>query len=335
MRYNHLFLPLRIMTIKSLNENKQTSHECSSVLIDSSIIIVNYNTCDLLSNCLDSILAYANDISLEVIVVDNGSTDKSTHIVKKGYPMVNLVENKENLGFAKANNQGIKICRGRYIILLNSDTLVTSSFRRLLIYMADHPDIGLASPKTLNVEGTIQPSAGRDIKPYHYFLKILNLYNSHLPLLGRDRIRNIDYDTITEVETISGSAMVICREVFETVGMLDENFFFYNEEMDFCRRARKKGWRIFYLPLAEVVHFRAESTKDSAISEVLQIASYKSDLYFFSKYFSKITYAFLKYIYRLTFIGKIVLLSCKMLSKRGNTESCRGKILLRWRMLKI
>ena len=223
--------------------------------MDLSIIIVSFNTKDLLKRCLDSL-----PLSEEVIVVDNASTDGSVEMLEKfqaSHSSFRTIFNKKNLGFAKAVNQGIKEARGTYILLLNSDTVVKpGALLAMINFVQIHPLAGVVGGRLLNSDGTIQgscyhlPGIGRVIKEWW---------------LGKEKISE-KYapkgEEPTEVESVVGGSFLIPREVVDRVGLLDERFFMYFEDLDYCRRVRKAGFKVYYLPKAEFIHEHGASGRN-------------------------------------------------------------------------
>ena len=214
-----------------------------------SIVIVSYNTADLIGNCLDSILLN-DDLGMEIFVVDNASTDRSVALVKKKYPMVHVIANAKNLGFAAANNQVLTMCNGRYIFCLNPDTEVLSdSFKTMLSYMDANPRVGLAGTKIINPDGTLQWSVSYKYPGQKYTTNEL----SELP---------------GNIACVLGASMIARSELIKKIGGFDEDFFLYGEDQDLCLRIRKLGYEIGYIDSATVVHLGGQSEKDSLPSEV-------------------------------------------------------------------
>lgn len=229
-----------------------------------SVIIVSWNVGELLLQAIDSLEAtwQGPREDLEIIVVDNASTDGTPEMLRTSTQEVRLLVNRENRGFAAANNQGLTIARGQYILLLNSDTRVRpQALRRLVAYLETHPDIGLVGPRLLNEDGTIQPSRRR-----FPTLPILFLESTWLEGLLPRKTLALYYvedrpdDMPQDVDWVTGAAMLVRRETVDQVGPLDEGFFMYSEELDWCRRIREAGWRIAYEPAAEVVHYGGKSS---------------------------------------------------------------------------
>ena len=261
------------------------THPSAGSNVDLSIVIVNWNTRDLLVQCLHSIqhdrLAQQR-LTLEVIVVDNGSGDGSVQVVRRQFPEVRVMENLKNAGFARANNQAIAASRGRYILLLNSDTrVIRGALSSLLEFMEDHPDAGGAGARVLNPDGTLQvscfpfPTLSRE---FWYLL--------HLDLVwpyAEYRMARWEQDTARFVDVLLGACLMLRRESLGQVGSLDEDFFMYSEEVDLCYRLHKAGWRLYWVPEAEVVHYGGQSTKQAAEEMFLQL--YRSKVMFFRKHY--------------------------------------------------
>jgi GT2 family glycosyltransferase len=230
--------------------------------MDLSVIIVNWNTRSLLKDCLSSVFSRVGDSNTEVIVVDNGSDDGSTEMVKRDFPDAVLIANDSNRGFAAANNQGLGVAKGRYVLLLNSDTIVHGDvLSRSVKFMDRRPGAGAMGCRVLNADGTIQPSCSR-------FPSLLNLIllTSGLWKLGaggffdRYQMRRWDRCDEREVETISGCYLLVRRDAMHEVGGLDENFFFFGEETDWCRRLRGQGWKVVFAPVGDITHFGGGSS---------------------------------------------------------------------------
>ncbi len=224
-------------------------------MINVSVIIVSFNTKKLLRKCLASIEKIeTGDWRLETIVIDNASFDGSPEMIKKEFSQVKLIANKKNQGFAKANNQGLKIAKGDYLLLLNSDTEVRSGpLQKLGEFAQNRPQVGVVGAKLLNPDGSIQPSVyhfptiWRAIKEYWFGLK--GTYEKYAPMFEKE----------VGVEAVTGAAMLIPRGTIEKIGLLDERYFMYFEDLDYCRRVRRAGFKVFYLPTAEILHHHGQS----------------------------------------------------------------------------
>jgi len=253
-------------------------------MTDLSIIIVNWNTSALLEACLRSIYDHASSLSLEVLVVDNGSSDGSAALVRARFPKVWLIANAENVGFARANNQGIQASRGRYVMLLNSDTEVqTGALDTLVRFLENHPAVAAAGPYLLNSDGSLQPSCHPVLTPEREFWRLAFL-DELLPLATYPMGR-WDAHTPRPVEVIKGACLVIRRAALEQIGLLDERYFIYSEEMDLCLRLARAGWQLYWVPEARVVHHGAASTKQ--VAETMYLELYRSKLQFQAKFFGR------------------------------------------------
>lgn len=230
--------------------------------MDLSVIIVNWNTRELLQKCLASLFRFTANVSYEIFVVDNGSSDDSALMVEKNFPVVKLIASKENLGFAKANNLAIKQSSGRYIFLLNPDTeLLDNALGALVAFMDSKPTAAIAGPKLLFPDGSLQSSVRSLPLLVDQLLILLKLHNflPNLLPIKKYYCANFDYNAMSEVEQVMGAAMIIRREVFDHIGLLDEKFWFIFEEVDFSERALKQGLKIYYYPDAVIIHHKGQS----------------------------------------------------------------------------
>jgi GT2 family glycosyltransferase len=222
--------------------------------MDLSIIIVNKNASQLLRQCLESIYLSGSGLTFEIIVVDNGSTDDSISSCAAHFPEVRIISNDRNLGFAKANNQGLAVAKGRYFLLLNSDTIVLPAALDELVRVADdHAEIGAIGPTLLNLDGTLQKS----------WSKFPTLWSEILGTLIRRRQSIVDEPFAFDVDWIGGACILVRSETVADVGTLDEDYFFYSEEVDWCFRMKKKGWKVWYLSSAKIYHIGGGSSKQS------------------------------------------------------------------------
>ena len=231
-------------------------------LIDVSIIIVNWNTRDILRKCIESV--YTQSRNIELIVIDNASTDRSANMVKKLFPHVFLIENQENKGFAAANNQGINIARGRYVLLLNSDTVVLDNAVAKTVRFADaHLDAAVVACRVLNPDKTLQPTCFMFPSILNMLLSTTYLYKlfPKSKFFGRERMTWWDRRDEREVDVVTGCFMLVRREAIEQVGVMDEQFFMYGEETDWCYRFKQTGWKIMFAPVGEIVHLGGQSSQ--------------------------------------------------------------------------
>jgi O-antigen biosynthesis protein len=253
-----------------------------------SVIIVNYNVRQFLENALASIVRALEGIEGEVIVVDNASDDGSVEMVREKYPAVRVLANSENIGFARANNLAFKEARGEWLLLINPDTVVQEDTLRVMLeFFRSHPETGLAGCKILNPDGSFQLPCRRSFPtPWVAFTKIIGL-SAMFPksrVFGRYNLTYLDPDASYEVDAVSGSFMMVSRTAFEKVGGLDESFFMYGEDLDWCYRIRQAGFSIYYVHETQIVHFKGESTRRSNVNEVQVF--YGAMVLFVEKHFS-------------------------------------------------
>ena len=222
-----------------------------------SIIVVSYNTKPILEKCLLSVFKEGEGVldGFEVVVIDNASSDDSVKMIKKKFPKTKLIVNKNNLGFSKAVNQGLREAKGESILLLNSDTYLTKDCLKKLLSFEKDVGPAVVGTRLLNPDGSIQPSVFKlpTLKRafLEYWLGKKDYFSKYAP----------KGDKPQEVETVVGGVMLIPREVLEKVGMLDERFFMYFEDLDYCRRVKKAGFKIYYFPEAEIIHEHGASGK--------------------------------------------------------------------------
>ncbi len=254
-----------------------------------SVIIVNYNVRQFLENALASIVRALAGLEGEVIVVDNASDDGSVDMVREKFPAVRVIANRENVGFACANNMALRDARGSYLLLINPDTIVQEdTFHVMLDFFRAHPHAGLAGCKILNPDGSFQLPCRRSFPtPWVAFTKVFGL-SAMFPgsrLFGRYNLTYLDPDASYEVDAVSGSFMMISREAFDKIGGLDEAFFMYGEDLDWCFRVRQAGFSVHYVHSTQIVHFKGESTRRSNIDEVRVF--YRAMELFVEKHFSR------------------------------------------------
>ena len=294
--------------------------------LDLSIIIVSFNTRDVLLDCLESVYAKTEGISYEIIVVDNASSDESPGSVAERFPDIHLISNDVNRGFSTANNQGICESTGRWVALLNPDTrLIENSFQKIARYLQKHSEFSILGPGIVNKSGQQSPTRLWEDTPLDAAWKILGLYNpsNELQRMGGMQAK--------EVLVISGCCFVIRRELFEEIGLLDENYFLYNEEDDFCRRARQYGKRICFFPETWIQHLHGKSTHQPEHREKVIVETYKSNLYFYSKYYSCGWNFILRSLYKVTFLAGLIRSAFRHLTgsaRQGADDSLRLKLKL-------
>jgi GT2 family glycosyltransferase len=236
--------------------------------IDISIIIVNWNARELLKECINSIYENMNQEFFEVIVVDNNSSDGSADMIKEVFGSKDnliFIINSENKGFAGANNQGLVIARGRVILLLNPDTLIIGDvINSVYKCLCEDSSLGIAGCKVLNVDGTLQLACRRMVPtPKDAFFKLIGISKmfKNRENFSRYNLTFIPEDEFCDVDSVSGAFLMIKREVINTIGLLDEDFFMYGEEMDWCLRAKKAGYKVRYCPVGSIIHYKGESSR--------------------------------------------------------------------------
>jgi GT2 family glycosyltransferase len=253
-----------------------------------SVVIVNYNVEYFLDQCLSSVKIAMENIDGEVIVVDNNSIDGSNNMVKNKYPDVNLIANKKNVGFSVANNQGIKRSKGEYILLLNPDTVVEhNTFEKVISFMEGHPDAGALGVKMVDGSGNFLPESKRGLPtPSTAFYKMFGL-SSLFPRskrFARYHLGHLDNDQIHKVEILPGAFMLLRKSVLDKIGLLDESFFMYGEDIDLSYRIIKAGYYNYYYPETRIIHYKGESTKKGSVNYVLVF--YNAMVIFAKKHFT-------------------------------------------------
>lgn len=257
---------------------------------DLSVVVINLNGRKLLQDCLESLREAAPNHRLEVIVVDNGSRDGSPDMVRSGFPEAKLIVNDRNLGFTKANNQGIAISTGRYVMMLNNDTRVLpGAFSEAIRFLdAEGAEIGCCGLKLLNEDGSLQLSCRRFPS---FSQAIFNRYSLLTRLFPNNRfsraylMTDATHDTVQDVDWVSGACLMARREVVDQIGMLDERFFMYSEDVDYCYRVWQAGWRVTYYPGAQVYHLIGQDTRKVRFK--LTIERHKSMYRFYKKHYSR------------------------------------------------
>lgn len=245
-------------------------------MIDLSIVIVSYNTKDLLEECIESIYKNTKEISFEIVVVDNNSKDGSSEMVSKNFKDVILIENRKNLGFSKANNVGVKKTSGRLVLFLNSDTLV---YEKTLKYMVDfmdkHEDVGASTCKLIMPNGKTDDASHRGFPtPWNAFSHFSGL-SKLLPktkIFGGYNLTYLDFDKPHEIDALAGAFMLVRRIAGEKIGWWDEDYFFYGEDIDFCYMLKQNNWKIYYVPDVSILHYKGVSGGLKKISENISTA---------------------------------------------------------------
>ena len=247
-----------------------------------SVVIVSYNVRELLTACIDSVVKASEGIDAEVFVVDNKSADDTVEVISRDYPWVHLINNKENLGFSKANNIAIRQSEGEYVLLLNPDTVVAEgTLRGVVEFMDQHPEAGGAGVRMHNADGTLAPESRRAVPtPLVAARKMLGFTKRYY-------MSNLPWDKPGKIEVVSGAFMMLRRKAIDQVGLLDEDFFMYGEDIDLSYRLLKGGWQNWYLPL-DIIHYKGQSTQKSDFRYVHVF--YQAMLIFFRKHYSHLSF---------------------------------------------
>jgi len=297
--------------------------------MDLSVIVVNWNTRELLAQCLQSLEETVRDVSFEVWAVDNGSSDGSVAMVGEHFPHVHVLANSENVGFVRANNQALARCRGRYALLLNSDTrALPGSVDAAVRFMDEHSRAGIAGVRLLNGDESFQASYTPFPTLWREFLILTTLgrrllrptFPSHSPQLelGAQRIEGY----------VEGAFLLARSEAIAQVGGLDERIFMYAEEVDWCYRFYRAGWEVWYLPDAPIVHYGGQSSKKRR--RRMEAELYRSRVYFFRKHHGELVAFCLKVMIYTVTLPKILLHGLL----RRVTGGRRGRTVAGWRELR-
>jgi GT2 family glycosyltransferase len=309
-----------------------------------SIIIVSYNTKELLIKCLSSVFEQTTRTDFEIIVVDNNSEDDSVTTVKTVFPQVNIITNKTNLGFAVANNKGLRSMKGQYALLLNPDTIVLdNAIDKMVRFMENHQQTGVLGCRILSARGRLQRAA---YPPPSLLISITSMlsikrlapgradsyYRHHLERLFPSQMTNTYYDRQYRTAQkafragwVSGACLLIRRTTIEEIGLMDDNLFLFGEDADWCIRARKSGWGVMLLPQATIVHLGGMSTS-GALSISIEAGQF-SRLYFAKKHFGPGAVFVLRSIALIALITKYVIIRFK----RGISEDERRSRLKGYR----
>jgi len=288
-------------------------------VVDLSVVIVSWNVRELLRRCLQSVvyspqssvLSRTQDddqgLRTEIIVVDNASSDGSVEMVRAEFPQVRLIANERNLGFTRGNNQGLALSRGRYVLFLNPDTeVVGDALATMVHYMDDHPDVGALGPLLRYPDGSVQSSRRRfpTLGTALFESTLLELWWPGNPWARRYRMADWPDDVEQEVDWVVGACLLARREVLDQVGGFDEGFFMYSEEMDLCRRIKAAGWRVVYLPSAQVIHHEGKSSEQVVPARHIHFQT--SKVRYFRKYHGSWAAEVLRLFLLITYVYQMV-----------------------------
>lgn len=299
---------------------------------DVSILIVSWNVRDLLLQCLESLPAGADGLTFETIVVDNASGDGTVEAVRMSFPAVRVIANPENRGFTGGNNQALTVATGDSLFLLNPDTLVQpGAVTALHYYLLAHPEVGIAGPRLRNADGTTQPSRRRFPTVATLFTEstIVQEYLPDLGLFHRHYVDDQPVDKPQQVDWIVGAAMFVRRAVYAQIGGMDERFFMYSEELDWCRRAVAAGWQVAYDPEAEIIHFEGRSSEQVVAAR--HIRFFSSRVRYAAKYHGASLATVLRWWLLGTFALQWLREGCKWLL--GHKRSLRSERMAAYRQV--
>ncbi|MFC1488658.1 glycosyltransferase family 2 protein [Thermodesulfobacteriota bacterium] len=247
--------------------------------MDLSVVIVNWNTKKLLLDCLESIFETVKNLSIEIWLVDNASSDGSVEAARHAYPGIKVIQNQKNIGFAAANNQAFHRMQGRYALLLNTDTILTrGAVETIYAFMENNPHVGMACGQLLNPDGSKQNS----IASFPNLISLL-CNESLLQILSPKKYpsKRQAYSEPIEVDSCIGACLMVKKEAMEDVGLFDETYFFFFEETDWAYRMKQAGWKIYFIPSAQIYHFQGQSVGHHARSRILY---YRSRYIYFKKW---------------------------------------------------
>lgn len=304
-------------------------------MIDLSVSVVNTNNRDLLAQCLDSICRTIQRIRYEIWVVDNCSTDGSVEMVRTRFPQVEIIENAERLGYSASHNRALQHCQGRYVLVFNEDMLVLSgALETMVAFMDAHPDAGMVGCRLLNADGSLQPSCRTF--PSLWIQLFRSLYLDKLfpgnRWTGANYMSYWGHDTVREVDVIKGCCMLVRHEVLEQVGLMDERFFIYYEETDWCYRTKQHGWKIYFTPDAEIIHYGEQTTRRQ--SARMTLIQRQSLLKYFRKHHGRAAAMIIRLLSIVETGLRVIYWSLNSLIRRRERESARYKINLYWPTLR-
>ncbi len=304
-----------------------------------SVVIVNWNVKDLLRRCLNSVLEglrsdNGQQLSCQIVVVDNASDDGSVGMLREEFPHVHLIANKENLGFTRGNNQGIAFSNGRYVLLLNPDTeILGDALGEMVVYMEAHHRVGALGPQLLDPDGQVQSSRRRfpNLGTAYVESTFLQQWFPESDILKRYYVLDGSDDETQSVDWVVGACLLMRRETLEEVGLLDERFFMYSEELDWCYRAKELGWEVVYLPTAQVIHYVGKSSEQ--VLPLRHIQFQRSKVLFFKKHHGYWSGETLRLFLLATYLWQMILEVLKWLVSH-KWALRRQRIVAYWQVLR-
>lgn len=300
--------------------------------LDLTVSIINTNNRELLRECLRSLFEGTRHISMEVYVVDNACTDGSATMVEREFPQVHQIRNKSRLRFCANHNQVLRQGKGRYLLILNEDTVIPDeAFDDLVAFMDDHPDAGAAGMTVLNPDGTLQYSYARFPTFRSSFMLTTSLdrfaNGGHYPFYPQP-----EDGQPREVDWTNGACLLVRREAMEQVGLLDEEFLIYAEETDWCYRIKKDGWKIYYLPQVSIYHHEGQATSQARPRRRFRVN--RSTLLFFRKHYRRLRTLGLRVLLMLTSLGRLLIWGPPYLLS-WRRDVARLELIYNWRTILI
>ncbi len=297
--------------------------------VDVSIVIVNWNTERVLRDCLQSIYRQTTGLRSEVVVVDNASSDGSVSMIKREFPQVTIVENGRNRGFAAATNQGIGKAEGRYVLLLNPDTLILdNAIAKVVQFTDDRPEAGVVGCRILNPDRTLQQTCFMFPSVLNMFLSSTGLYKlfPHNRFFAREDMSWWDAMDERKVEVVKGCFMLVRRKAINHVGLMDEDFFLYAEDTDWCYRFHQAGWKVLFTPGAEIIHLGGASTEQ--VRNEMKLQLWGSILLFMKKHKGPFQYALVCLLVAIFFLVRVPYwLAVGLLSRSGRSSHIRTALM--------
>lgn len=279
-----------------------------------SIIVVSWNTREILADCLASVYQNPPTDSFELILVDNASTDGSAEMVRDRFPQARLIASQENLGFAQGNNLAVPLCVGEYVLLLNPDTVVKpNALQALIDFLDTTPEAGAAGSMLLNPDESLQPSCHPAPKLGRELWRLLHL--DAIRPYGRYNMHQWDLSQNREVDVLMGASLMVRKSILDEIGFLDGDYFMYSEEVDLCFRLQKAGWKLFYVPASKVIHLGGQSSKQVATDMFMQL--YLGKLKYFRKHYGAVAGGVYKLILLIASLVRLVLTPVAWLIKRS------------------
>ncbi|WP_409344209.1 glycosyltransferase family 2 protein [Paenibacillus sp. MBLB4367] len=257
--------------------------------MDVSVLILNYNTRELTLQAIRSVRQSVTDFAYEIVLVDNASTDGAVEAVRREFPDVAVIVNDENVGFARANNQAIRVAEGRYVLLLNSDTVVQTDTLDIMIrHMDEQPEVGASGCKVVLPNGTLDKACLRGFPTpeasFYYAFGFSKLFPGN-PRFSQYQLNHLNPDLPHRIDCLVGAFMLVRREAIEQVGVLDETFFMYGEDIDWCYRIKEAGWDISYYPLTRIIHYKGASSRRKPAKIIYEF--YRAMWVFHQKHYRK------------------------------------------------